>query len=143
MDDKNRSFLGKGWAFPPVFDPVSNSVEMVEEEKDIYQSLWIIISTIPGERVMQPLFGCNLHKMIFKRINTQTLTEIKDLIYMAVINDEPRVDLHEVLTRIHPEEPSRVDITLSYTIRLTNVRTNMVYPFYFREGTDIKEDHSI
>jgi hypothetical protein len=30
-----------------------------------------------------------------------------------------------------------LNITLDYTIRQTNRRTNMVYPFYLNEGTDL------
>jgi len=58
--DKIKSFLGTGWSFPPEFDPVSGSVVLVSNEKDIGESLDILLSTSLGERVMQPRYGCNL-----------------------------------------------------------------------------------
>jgi hypothetical protein len=33
----------------------------------------------------------------------------------------------------------RVDVLIDYTVRGTNTRTNMVYPFYFLEGTNVPE----
>ena len=50
--DKDRSFLGKGWAFPPVFHTGVSPTAMVSDEEDIRQSLHIILSTRLGERVI-------------------------------------------------------------------------------------------
>ena len=49
---------------------------------------------------------------------------------------EPRVDLTRVVFDTD-EKVGILPITLDYTIRRTNRRTNMVYPFYFHEGTDL------
>ena len=55
MDNKEKSFLGKGWSFPPAFDKKLGSVEMVSMEEDIRQSLEIYFGTKPGERIMRKI----------------------------------------------------------------------------------------
>jgi phage baseplate assembly protein W len=50
----DTTFLGTGWSFPPQFDLRHRGAVTVSEEEDIEQSLVILLSTHPGERVMQP-----------------------------------------------------------------------------------------
>lgn len=57
---EKESFLGTGWSFPPTFNNISGTVEMVSDEKDIFQSLHILLSTQLKERVMRSDFGCDL-----------------------------------------------------------------------------------
>ena len=40
---EEKSFLGKGWGFPPTFKNQSGSVVMVKDEMDIQQSLQILL----------------------------------------------------------------------------------------------------
>ena len=60
MKQHPQSFLGRGWSFPPRFDDRQYTIMMVEEEEDIRQSLRILFSTLPGERLMKPDYGCDL-----------------------------------------------------------------------------------
>ena len=137
MSDRNQHFLGKGWQFPPSFNSSDGSVEIACFEDDIRQSLRILLSTRPGERVMHPTFGCGLHSLIFELISETSVTEITDLIRRAVLFFEPRITLDLVSVNADNYYQGRIDIILDYTIRSTNTRSNMVYPFYFSEGTDL------
>jgi len=136
MDSEN-SFLGRGWAFPPAFDTKSKRSVMVEEEEDIKQSLILIISTAPGERIMKPKFGCDLTSSVFDNIDSLAMNRMKDAIKTAVLNYEPRITLHEVTIDVADALEGKVHINLDYTIRKINVRTNIVYPFYLKEGTNV------
>ncbi len=131
----DSSFLGRGWGFPPQFNPVNRGVEMVAEEEDIQESLRILFSTAPGERVMHPSYGCGLKRMVFEQINETARTEIKDLIERAILFFEPRITLERVELDDTQIFEGRLLILLDYTIRTINIRSNMVYPFYFQEGT--------
>ncbi len=131
----DRSFLGTGWSFPPEFDRPSGTVKMVSEEDDIRESLWILLSTSAGERVMQPAYGCGLRSLIFENMSESTITEIKDVIERAVLFFEPRITLDSVEVDTAGIYDGLIKIKLDYTIRTTNSRSNMVYPFYFQEGT--------
>ena len=135
----DRSFLGQGWSFPPEFNKRSKTLKTVAEEDDIRESLRILLATTPGERIMQPTYGCRLNALLFESINESTITEIRDIIERAILFFEPRINLDEVRFDLDQEINGLLKINLFYTIRGTNSRSNMVYPFYFLEGTNIRK----
>jgi len=135
--DTDNSFLGSGWSFPPEFNKNSKSVKMVSGEEDIDESLRILMATKPMERVMQPAYGCGLKSLVFEKIDSSSLTLIRDAIKQAVIFFEPRIDLEDIEIDEERAYEGILYIKLIYTVRTTNTRTNLVYPFYFMEGTNI------
>ena len=137
MENNDRSFLGRGWHFPPSFDKVNNSVKMVESEEDIRQSLYILISTLAGERLLNPLYGCDLHSLVFERLTATIKQEIIDLVEMAIIRFEPRILVNEVRVQMDQVELGLIKIIVDYTVRQTNSRSNIVYPYYLNEGTNV------
>ena len=136
----DKRFLGVGWSFPPEFHRHGDRLilKRVAEEEDIKESLTILLSTRPGERIMQPSYGCGLHGMVFENINESSITEITDLIERAVLFFEPRINLEGIEVDADNVYAGRIDIHLTYTIRRTNTRSNMVYPFYFIEGSHVR-----
>jgi hypothetical protein len=140
MADINKAFLGIGWSFPPEFHKHANTfgVKMVAEEEDIGESLRILLSTRPGERVMQPSYGCGLQAMVFETINESTITEIKDIIERAVLFFEPRIKLEDIDVSIADPLEGKLNIQLNYCVRKTNTRSNIVYPFYHLEGSQVR-----
>ena len=132
--DSTRTWLGTGWSFPPEFNRRSRDVIMVSEEEDIRQSLKILLSTAPGERIMNPAYGCGLKLLTFENISESTLTEIQDVIDRAVLFFEPRIRVDTIEVDVENIYQGIINIRLNYTIRITNSRANMVYPFYFQEG---------
>lgn len=133
-----KSFLGRGWSFPPTFDHETGELVLVDEDDDIKQSLYILFTTIPGERIMRPRYGCNLFSQVFNQINTTTETYIRGLIADAILYFEPRITLEDIQFDSADAVDGLLYIELTYTIRKTNTRTNMVYPFYIKEGTNIQ-----
>ena len=139
MADIDKAFLGIGWSFPPEFHKYADAfgVKMVEEEEDIKESLRILLSTRPGERVMQPSFGCGLRAKVFDTINESTITEIKDIIERAILFFEPRITLEDIDVATEDALEGRLNIQLNYRVRKTNTRSNIVYPFYHLEGSQV------
>ena len=138
MVEDDRSFLGRGWGFPPRFDRISGSVEMVSANLDIRESLLILFSTIPGERVMLPEFGCDLHAYVFAGADNTTLAHIKSLIGDAVLFFEPRIKLEDIQLDTERMPEGELQIILDYTVLTTNSRSNMVIPYYLTEGTNVR-----
>jgi phage baseplate assembly protein W len=132
----DKTFLGRGWSFPPEFHRHSKEVKMVSEDPDIKESLAILLSTRPGERLMHPTFGCSIHDMVFESINESTITEIKDRIQRAILFFEPRISADNIFVDAKDEKSGTLRILVEYTIRTTNTRSNLVYPFYLKEGTN-------
>ena len=136
---EEKSFLGTGWSFPPSFDNKKKACLMVDEEEDIRQSLRLILFTSYGERVMQPTFGSNISDTIFDAMDAVTVNALTDNITSAIIEFEPRITLENVHIDLNDIYDGRLNIDLTYTIRKINVRTNIVFPYYFKEGTNISE----
>lgn len=138
MDNAENLFLGTGWAFPPQFTNSSGEqLEMVSADQDIKQSLYILMHTIPGERLMLPDYGCNLRLLVFENIDTAFNNEVSNMVFKAILKYEPRItfsyteiDTSQVLDGI-------ALITVHYTIISTNTRSNIVFPFYLDEGTNL------
>ncbi|OGB25277.1 MAG: hypothetical protein A3I66_04240 [Burkholderiales bacterium RIFCSPLOWO2_02_FULL_57_36] len=139
----DKSFLGSGWAFPPSFSKQGNAlvaggrVAMVTAEDDIRESLYILLSTTPGERIMQPSYGCGIKSHVFDALSNGVVTEIKNQIERAILFFEPRITLNAIQVTDREILNGRLDIMIDYTVRATNTRSNMVYPFYFLEGTNV------
>lgn len=132
----DTGFLGKGWAFPPEFSQYDGEAVMAAGEEDIRQSLQILLSTRPGERVMQPQFGCNLQSFVFEKINTTTITYLRDTIETAILYHEPRIVLEEIKVSDRSAFEGALVFDIVYIISATNSRSNMVYPFYIHEASN-------
>ena len=129
------AFLGRGWAWPPSFSPGGGEVAMVAGSDDVAQSLEIIFSTEPGERAMREAFGSALGRFMFAEIDQTMLTNLRGAIIDAILAFEPRIQLDGIDIVESQESPGLLTISLHYTLRGTNSRYNLVYPFYVREAT--------
>jgi len=130
-------FLGRGWSFPPTFDRNISGVEMLEEADDIASSLEILLSTLQGERVMLPQYGCNLDELLFEGLDTRMKTLLADKIESAVLYHEPRIELENVILSENDDVGGVVTISIDYRVKTTNSRFNLVFPYYLQEGTDV------
>jgi uncharacterized protein len=139
MSDNIKSFLGTGWSFPPQFLDSTQGIKMSSDEEDIAESIYILLTTMPGERIMNPEYGCDLHSQVFRNIDPNTLTTIQDLIATAILYFEPRVRLESVDFDLSGQLEGRMNISITYEIKGVNSRRNMVYPFYMIEGTDVEQ----
>ncbi|OEJ98589.1 hypothetical protein A8C32_05155 [Flavivirga aquatica] len=137
---KHSLFLGTGWGFPPTFHKESSlGIEMTSNEKDIQQSLEILLNTKIGERVMNPRYGCDIYAYLFESISNSRVHQIIEMIRIAILRFEPRIKL----IKVHLDESEYLDgvikVNLDYRIPLTNTRFNLVFPYYKIEGTDIPD----
>lgn len=136
MNEKNITFLGRGWHFPPTFDKNSKTVQMVENEEDILESISILLSTEPGERVMLDGYGAAMSQLMFEPLDTRLSAYMESLIRDAIIRHEPRVQLQTVKLTPYPQE-GKIDIAVEYTVVTTNTRYNNVFPYYLNEANNL------
>ena len=128
-------FLGQGWQFPVRFDAQSKGVAMAQGVEDIRQSLMVLLSTKVGERVMRPRLGCNMEDLLFETLDVRTKAYISDLVETAIVEFEPRIDLEKVDLSGSDIYGGRVEVHVSFRVRATNSRFNLVYPLYKNEST--------
>lgn len=130
----DEQFLGKGWAFPLGFENQGRTVHMASAEEDIRQSLAILLATEVGERVMRPTFGWKRDALIFEALSTSFAAYLKRELETAILFYESRIELNRITFDQSTTLEGRIDIRLDYTIRATNTRSNLVYPFYLNEA---------
>ena len=130
--DPNKRFLGVGLAFPPAADS-QGAAATVAYEEDIRQSIEIILSTSPGERVMRPTFGAGLRDFVFEPIDVSTMQRLQTRVREALIDWEPRINVLSVdVTQDRPAGNTLL-IRIAYQVRASNTVSNLVYPFYLEE----------
>jgi len=131
MTDLERvaQIVGRGWAFPMRVDN-RGGIALADGTAEIEGALRMILMTAPGERVMRPEFGCGIHDLLFDSINANTLGLMAQAVRDAIAQWEPRIELEDVVPRENPTAPGRVDIEVLYTVKVTNDRRSLVYPFY-------------
>lgn len=128
------SFLGTGWGFPLAFSLGGGEVYMASEEQDIFESLEILLGTSFGERVMAENFGCNLNDYLFEELDQRLLEDLRSAIEEAIRKHETRIEIEDVSFDIRADfAQSAIHIRISFRVRNTNSRYNLVYPFYLRE----------
>ena len=126
----DQQFLGRGWGFPVSFTNQGRGVVTAEAEDDVRQSLNILLSTSLGERVLRPTFGWKRDALLFEPLSTSFGAYLTHELKNAILFFEPRIDLNRVDFETAPDQTGLILIRLDYTVRATNSRTNLVYPFY-------------
>lgn len=122
-------FLGRGWAFP-IRPDAGGRLQFADGDGDVAQSLRLLLATAAGERVMRPTFGTDAPGLVFAPGSAANLRLLETRIREAVRDFEPRVMLDSVTAVPDPEEPERVSVDVTWTVRRTNTRASMVFPFY-------------
>jgi len=130
----SSKLLGRGWKFPFTLDE-RGEVALSDGEVDIQEAIWMILSTAFGERLMHPDFGCGIHDLVFAPNNTGTAGLARFYVDDALVRWEPRIDVEEVEVQADPAQPELLLISVSYRVRMTDSRYNLVYPFYLTRGT--------
>jgi phage baseplate assembly protein W len=129
---KHGDFIGAGWSFPTSVTP-AGTIRLITGSEEIDASIRMILSTIPGERVMRPEFGCRMWSLIFAPLTAGTLGQIEQYVREALDRWEPRIDVDRVIA-VADQESAEVKIELDYRIRSTNDIRNLVFPFYTIPG---------
>lgn len=129
-----QEFLGVGWAYPVDLEKGGGEIALSHHENDVKQAILIILKTAPGERVMRPDFGCGIHNYVFEPNNTHTAGMVRFHVEEALSRWEPRIKNLKVTVAPDPARPEVLLIDIDYTIRATDSRFNLVYPFYLERG---------
>ena len=124
-----KDTLGAGWRFPLGVNS-RRGVAMSQHERDIDESIRIILVTGKGERRMRPDFGCGINDLVFAPNNATTWGLIAHQVEEALGWWEPRIELADVDVRPDSTDTSRLLVSIRYRVKATNDERNLVYPFY-------------
>ena len=133
MAELTRPFLCTGWKFPLQVTP-GGGLARARAEQRVEESIYLILSTAKGERVMMPDFGCGIHDLVFASNSPATQSLVVQSVRRALVAYEPRIDVLDVSAETAEGEPNLLLIRVGYRVRSNNARGNLVYPFNLTEG---------
>lgn len=128
-----RAYLGQGLAFP-LRVTAHGRIATARAEAKIEQSVWLIMASATGERIMRPSYGCGVHNMVFEPNNISAQARLSDHVRQALSQQEPRIAVLDVTVDSSPADPSAVLIRVDYRIHENNSIASVVYPYFVTEG---------
>jgi uncharacterized protein len=124
-----QEFIGAGWGFPLRTDR-TGSIALVTRQREIEESIRLVLATAPGERPMRPEFGCAVHDHVFAPADAATAGSIAYAVRVALERWEPRIELEDVVVRFDAVDDGTLYIDVRYALTGTNDPRNLVFPFY-------------
>lgn len=128
-----NALIGKGLYFPLRPDR-DGKLSVLGGAEKIRQSIWLILSTAPGERVMLPEYGCGIHELLFEANTAALRASVQSHVQEALTRWEPRIDVLNVRVEAGGELANQLLIRIDYRVRANNSIFNLVYPFFLNEG---------
>lgn len=125
----DATFIGRGFYWPMQVDH-TGSIRLTDGAADLDRSMAVILATAPGERVMRPQFGCRIWDLLFEPITANLLGLMAQAVRDALAQWEPRVEVVDVRPEPDANDHTLIKINVSYRVKATNDRRNLVYPFY-------------
>jgi hypothetical protein len=113
----------------------AGGVQLVHGDAAIRQSIMLLLTTVPGERVMRPDYGCPLHRLIFWPNDATTAGLAIHYVRQAIRRFEPRVQIVHLDAGAHPLDPAILLISLEYRVRETGLIGTMEASIELQPGT--------
>jgi uncharacterized protein len=115
------TLFGQGIAFPPRLG-TDGRFEWAIGQRSVRDSIRIVLTTEPGERIMLPSFGAGLRSFLFEPNIPATHRLMEERIVHAIRRWEPRVALTSVVVSRHPDDPGRAIASIAYTLVATQAQ---------------------
>jgi hypothetical protein len=125
----SEEFVGQGWAFPVRTD-ATGRIALVSHEREIGESIRLILGTAFGERPMRPDYGCAIHDYFFSSVDSELAGRLALAVRNALLRWEPRIEVQDVRISFNPDDPSPIYIEIRYLVGDINDPRNLVFPFY-------------
>jgi uncharacterized protein len=97
----------------------TGGIDMVEEHSSVRQAVLLLLSTRPGERVMRPDYGCDIHRLVFWPNDDTTAGLAIHYVRLAIARWEPRIDVVRLQAGRSTGDPGRLEVDLHYRVRGT------------------------
>jgi phage baseplate assembly protein W len=72
-------------------------LETLEDVDSVKQSMRAILMTRRGSRPMNPLFGSDVHKILFEKINNATSILLRNEIQRSITTWDPRIEILDIV----------------------------------------------
>lgn len=112
----------------------AGGVEMIAGDASVRQSIMLLLSTMPGERVMRPGYGCSLQRLLFAANDATTAGLAIYYVRQAIERWEPRVAIVRLDAGPAPGRPASLMIELDYRVLSTNQLDQLSFAFDLIDG---------
>ena len=109
-----------------------NQSKTVKEQT--FSNLKNLILTIKGERVGQPEFGCDVHRIIFEPITETTGESIEEAVRDAVSTWLPYITIHNVYVSIDDQDTNKILLSFEYSVDVEDPDSLESISFNFNVG---------
>ena len=109
-----------------------NQSKTVKEQA--FSNLKNLILTIKGERVGQPEFGCDVHRIIFEPITDTTGESIEEAVRDAVSIWLPHITVHNVYVSIDDQDTNKILLSFEYSVNVEDPDSLESISFNFNVG---------
>jgi len=86
----------------------------------IKNSIRNLLTTSPGEKILNPAYGCDLRGLLFEQVTKNIGEQIGNIIYKQITTFEPRIRIDRLDITVSPEE-QQYDIELSFSVPTLNL----------------------
>jgi uncharacterized protein len=96
-------------------NPITGQLNILKNNAAVKRALRNLILTEKFERPFRPFFGSTVTQSLFENFDSVTAADVKDAIFLAVREHEPRVELLDV--RVNPnEEQNSLKVTIFFRV---------------------------
>jgi uncharacterized protein len=106
------------WPFLPY--PASGQLAYPTLEQSVRDAIRIILTTRPGEQLMQPLFGAGLQNFLDEGNTVAIRREIQTAILNSLQTYETRITVDTVDVEATADNPSEIQVQIYYRLLRTN-----------------------
>ena len=109
-----------------------NQSKTVKEQA--FSNLKNLILTIKGERVGQPEFGCDVHRIVFEPITETTGESVESAVRDAVSTWLPYITVHNVYVSIDDQDTNKILLSFEYSVNVEDPDSLESISFNFNVG---------
>ena len=108
----------------------NGKIAMVNNRDSIRQSILLLISTMPGERVMRPKYGCDLQQLAFMPNDATTHGLAMHYVRTAIEQWESRIDIIHLDAEAKSDSPHVINIQLQYRVRHSQQNEQLIIAYH-------------
>lgn len=107
---------------------------MTKGDLSVRQAILMLVSTLPGERLLRPDYGCALASLAFAPNDETTAGLAIHYVREALERWEPRIEILNLDAGADPERASHLNVELGYRVRATQSRRQLTIPVNLAGG---------
>jgi len=129
----DRTYLGRGWAFPIHFASAESKPTLVDEDACVQQAIRLALNTQMHERPLYADYGSQLSDFAFSGLEPMALAQLKEEIVSCLRLNERRIEVLNIHFDSSDISQGCLQISLEYQVFGRHQIGSLVLPFYLND----------